>query len=527
MNHENAPSTEDVTRELAESDSVAADQSPVSNSSQVEQDAQSQTPAGLPETDVAETPVTESPATEAVPRKKKRKPKRRRPTRIDRLVMEFQPDVVEIENRPIPGGARWTLYAVMALIAGTIAWSCWAKVDRIVIGQGKLITTEPPIVIQPITLSPIRSIKVKFGDVVRAGDVLAELDPTFAQAEYAQGKMRDEAFTAMITRLQAEREGKPYYVDPATATLSQLNEFSVYQDRETEYEARIRELDSAIKALKTRRENNRNDQADLRDQVTVLEKMMEKTKEGVRRNVISESTELSQHSELLGARRSYNTAIRRAQEFEDEIANTELQKETLKAEWNTRVSSELLQARQQKEQNLQSITKTERMKDLIDLRVPSDLDAKRFMVMDVAERSVGSVLREGESLFRLMPLNVELVAEIEVQGKDIATIQENIPEETPVRLKFESFPYQKHGTIEGKLIAISESSFQKGEDNRQQTFYRARVELLNPDALEDVPNDVLMPGMIATAEIKVGERRVIEYFLHPLLKGFDSSLREP
>ena len=74
----------------------------------------------------------------------------------DKLLDEFQPDAVEIENRSVPGGVRWTLYAVIGLIIACVAWSCWAEVDQIVVAQGKLITTVPPVLIDTKLASPIR-----------------------------------------------------------------------------------------------------------------------------------------------------------------------------------------------------------------------------------------------------------------------------------------------------------------------------------------------------------------------------------
>ena len=65
---------------------------------------------------------------------------RARSPESDRTLVEFQPDAVEIEQRSVPGGARWTLYTVIGLLISTVVWSCWAQVDKIVTAPGKLIT---------------------------------------------------------------------------------------------------------------------------------------------------------------------------------------------------------------------------------------------------------------------------------------------------------------------------------------------------------------------------------------------------
>jgi HlyD family secretion protein len=121
-------------------------------------------------------------------------------------------------------------------------------------------------------------------------------------------------------------------------------------------------------------------------------------------------------------------------------------------------------------------------------------------------------------------VNASLEAEIEILARDIGLIK---PDNT-ARIKLDAFPYQKHGVLDGTIVTISEGAFQKGEPPTSQTLYRARVRLGGVDKLKDLPpNYRLLPGMNVVAEIRVGDRRVIEYFLYPVLRNLDSSIREP
>jgi HlyD family secretion protein len=176
----------------------------------------------------------------------------------------------------------------------------------------------------------------------------------------------------------------------------------------------------------------------------------------------------------------------------------------------------------------------------VELIVPEDLPYKEFVVFEVAEKSVGSTMQPGEPLFKLVPVGVPMEAEVEIQGKDIARIKVateaeiesgKFPFGADARVKLHSFPYQKHGTLDGAVRAISEGSFEKqlpGGGSSGITTYKARIQLLDPEKLENVPDNFrLMPGMAVTVEIKVGRRRVIEYFLYPLLRYLDESIREP
>ena len=129
--------------------------------------------------------------------------------------------------------------------------------------------------------------------------------------------------------------------------------------------------------------------------------------------------------------------------------------------------------------------------------------------------------------------------EIEIEGKDISRLKsataeeiasDNIPSGSEVSVKLSSFPYQKHGTLDGVVRTIGEGTFEKQTSSGAATgltMYKARVALEKPYNLSEVTDEFrLLPGMVATAEIKIGTRRVIDYFLYPLIKGSEA-LREP
>ena len=96
-----------------------------------------------------------------------------------------------------------------------------------------------------------------------------------------------------------------------------------------------------------------------------------------------------------------------------------------------------------------------------------------------------------------------------------------------VRVKFDAFPYQEHGTAEGHLRTISEGAFPRDRENNGETAYRGRVTLEGVN-LRGVPSPVrLLPGMTLVGEAQIGSRNLLAYFAYPLLRGLDESLREP
>ncbi len=117
-----------------------------------------------------------------------------------------------------------------------------------------------------------------------------------------------------------------------------------------------------------------------------------------------------------------------------------------------------------------------------------------------------------------------LEAEVSIDAKDIGFVSAD----AVARIKLDAYPFQKHGTLEGVVRTISEDAFtEKDKEKAQPPFYRSRIVLASRE-LRAVPATFrLIPGMTVSAEIKAGERTVLSYFLYPLLRGLDESIREP
>lgn len=156
------------------------------------------------------------------------------------------------------------------------------------------------------------------------------------------------------------------------------------------------------------------------------------------------------------------------------------------------------------------------------LRAPAD-----GVVLELGQRSIGSVAKEAEPLITLVPRGNTVEAEVDVDSTDVARLRIG----DPARIKFDALPFQRHGTMTGTLRVVTESSFQPDKKadrpEAQPAFFRARV-ALGPIDLQNVPADFrLIPGMTTTAEINIGKRTIISYVLDPIIRLFDEGLREP
>lgn len=438
-----------------------------------------------------------------------------------RVVTEFQSDALEIEQRVPSRVAHMMLYAVVALIAVAIAWASLSQVDMIVTAQGKLITTLPNLVVQSLETSVIRVINVKPGDRVNRGDVLATLDPTFSQADLDQLRIRVAAFDAAIARLRAELDGAEYVVrNPANA--DEMLQQKVFLQRKSAYEAQFQNYEAQIASAQANLKTAQDEEAVLvqrLDNMQLVESMRSSlmAKEvGSKLNfLLSRDARLEVESNLARVRGSIVDNTHR-------LDKARADQKVFAEEFRRTAYQDLVETLAKRDSTAEDLKKAELRRQLIVLQAPAD-----GVVLEIANRTVGSVVREAETLFMLVRRDAPLQAEVNVEGRDIGQVTVG----QPVRIKFEAFPFQKYGTATGEVSVVSQDSFSpdpKGEGARHQTtpYYRVRVDLSDTHLRLPPQRMQLIPGMAVTAELKVGRRTVISYFLYPLLRGLDESIRE-
>lgn len=438
-------------------------------------------------------------------------------------IAEFQSDAVELEERAPPRVARMTLYCVTALIAAAIIWASVSSIDEVVIAPGKLVTTQPTIVVQPLETSIIRTIEVKAGEVVHAGQTLATLDATFSQADVDQQRAKFSALDAQVRRIEAELAGDDY-TKMAGDTPDQMLQAQLFGQRRAFYVAQLQNFDQQIAGQSAALLASKNQEAvlnDRRDGLSQIEAARERLYNKQSGSLIT----------LLGSRdarldvESDLTAVRgRADEAAHAYAKLTADRQAFIEDFRRAAMEQLVELRGQRDMADEELKKMALRRNMVALTAPAD-----SVVLDLAQRSVGSVVREAEPVVTLVPINVPLEAEVSINTRDIGRVAVG----KEARIKLDAYPFQKYGTATGEVRTISQDTFLTGGQQEAPTnqpaapFFKARI-LLADTRLNatDVPVR-LLPGMTVTTEIKVGNRTVISYFLYPLLRGLDNAIREP
>lgn len=452
------------------------------------------------------------------------------------IAIEFQPDAIEIEERPVPPASRWVLYSLVALVIFGILWASFSRVDRVVTSTGKLITSNQLILLQPLETSVIREINVEVGDIVEKDDILVTLDPTFTAADVSQVRGRIASLDAEIFRLEAEFETrqKLYKDDEAKKLqLQQQLQQAIFNARQAEYSARIDNFRDRLAGIEASIKTNRAEISGLEERDKVLGEIegifseLQDRKAGSRLRYLEQIERRLAIKNNLGSLRSKNEELRR------QGSSLKAEQEAFIEQWRREIIEQLVKSRRELAQLQEELSKAERRSNLVNMKAP-----QKAVVLEVAQRSVGSVIKAAEPLVTLVPMPFDLEAEVEINPSNIGYIGGE--RDNDVRIKLSAFPFQKHGTLNGKIKTITNSTVQgqgpatDGDGNPIPTaggpkqIYKAIVTISDTSTLRSLPkNFQLLPGMTLTAEIKVGSQNVMYYLINPLIKVFDESIREP
>jgi hemolysin D len=433
------------------------------------------------------------------------------------LAFGFTPEAVLIEEAPIPIGTHVTLYVALTLLATAILWSVFGSLDRIVVASGKVATRVPMLVMQPFTTSRLLQVNIRAGDEVKKGQTLATFDPVFAQADVAALEIKAGSLAAQTERLKAQLAGIPFLVRKDD-TSTRIIQRRIFEQESADYMAEMKQRDSRIAALNALIGANQQGLSGIRSQHEMAKRVAE----------IQQRLRSQQAAAELDVMRAQSAEVDMDIKLKNTLADrsklTEQRKEAQQErnayveKWRSDHNQSLVRAEQDLIEARESLKKAQRLKELARIAAPVD-----GIVLQVADRSTGSVLREGETLMTLVPKSADLYVEASTSSRDVSYIKPG----DSVRVKLEAYPFQTYGTLDGVLSVVGPDSLPLKEDDSSRQVYRVQVRLTDSPAALAKRGIYIRPGMIASAEIKTGKRSVASYILQPILKVTDESMREP
>ena len=439
------------------------------------------------------------------------------------IIRQFQSETDAIREAPEPRWARITVLTLAALLLSMLIAMILTRLDRVVTSiGGKIVATQSINVFQALDPSIIRSLDVREGDEVRQGQLLATLDPTFAAADVKQLSQQIASLEAQVARDEAQLDEHPLVIpeqsDPELAKYAVLQK-GFYDQQVAQYKAQLTSFDAKIAQTRTTIEKFQADQSRYRDREEIAHKIEEMRLTLAQHGTGSQYNLWTSQDQRLELLRTIEFGHNSLVEAQHTLASLTADREAYIQQWSTQLSQDLVTARNNLDTARAQLDKATKHQDLVSLTA-----TETSVVLTMAKLSIGSVLKQGDTLFTLMPANTAVEAEIRISSKEVGFLR---PGDHCV-LKIEAFNHMEHGTAEGMVRWISDNAFTLDDDGKPvDPYYRARCSI-DATMFRNVPSKFrLIPGMTLEADLKVGTRSVAVYLLSGIMRGFSEAMREP
>jgi HlyD family secretion protein len=437
--------------------------------------------------------------------------------------LDFQPAILAMQQRPPSPLPRALLYTLLALFGSLLVWSFFGRIDIVATAPGKLVPQTYVKIVQPAEAGIIAELLVREGDRVTAGQVLLRLDTTVSNADAAIVRREVEARALQLRRIDSEMTGAPM--------TRGTGDTAAFDEVRAQAAARRRAYDDSIATERAALAQVGEELEGAQAQVVKLEQLLpiyreeETSLDKLAAQGLVPRFQLSEkRRERIEAEQNLSSQRRTVSALRSRGAAASARLARVDSEYRQTLLGERIEAQSVLDKAREEYAKQEHRGRLSELRAPQD-----GIIKDVATYTVGAVVDAGTVLMSLVPVQDELVAEVMIRNDDVGFVHEG----QRAKIKLSTYPFQKYGMIEGTVVRISadaselERGTAPGAPGRESLSPYKAVVKLEAQRLHGAGTDwPIAPGMQVVAEVKQGDRTVMEYLLSPVSRIVGEAGRE-
>ena len=390
-------------------------------------------------------------------------------------VLDYQEELVGRSRGP-----SLVIWAIGLTLVLFLIWAALAWVDEIVRAPGQVVSSSRPQIIQNLEGGILAELAVAEGDVVEEGQMLARLYGTQYQANVDELDDEIAALEIRRLRLEAEMLGEadfqlPPEIEDRVPAIA-ASERVLLSARLTEYQARVGGAEAV--AEQTAKE------------LDLIQRMYDR--------------EIAPLIEVTRAKKAHSDAQNKLSEA---ITTTEKERATD----YSKTQGELASLRQKRRLSQDQLSRTTLLAPL------------RGVVNKLSVTTIGGVVRPGEEILQIIPLDEELFVEAKVKPRDIASVRMG----QKATVKLSAYDYTIYGSLSGKVVFVSADTF-KDEHARNpdaEAHYKVTLAVDRSQFTERQRSLEIRPGMQAEVELETGGKTILTYLTKPLYKA-NEALRE-
>ncbi len=416
----------------------------------------------------------------------------------------FKPHLVEIEDRPVNPLGRGILWTILIFMALTGLWLFFGKTDVVVSARAKVIPAGDVKVLQSLSTGSVKKIFVKEGDSIKKDDPLIEIDPQMEESNIQAKKHTLALLELEAAKIRSLINETPFvapstHSQEATSLVTGMYETEVryMKEQQKQIDQQLKQLRQQIQATKIQKEKLQSlynmglkEQHELEEVLDLIAKdryhQLKKQNLSYQQDIVRLSHDILKLYEQVRELQQKKSLIK--QSFRNKFYESLAQKEKEIAAYRSEI--DMIEFRKKKQV------------------IKSPVDGT---VGKMAINTIGAVVTPAEKLITIIPKDAPIQLKATVLNKDIGFVKVGMP----VAIKIDTFNFQKFGLIDGNVTKISANAI---EDKRLGLVYEVFIDPKQTSLMVEGEKRYITPGMSATAELKVGERRIIELFIYPLIK---------
>ena len=438
---------------------------------------------------------------------------------------DFKPILAEIEERPTNPLGVYFLWTIIALMIVVLLGLFLVKIDVVVSARGKIIPIGDVKVVQPLETGVITKIHVKEGDHVTKGAVLLEIDPSVDTSDL-EGKEKNLKNSRLsmerINSVLSEKEFSPGKKD---------NSSEIVKTQMTHYQAQRDVYNSTLKEKEKEYLENQSALKSLKDEVVTINRILSIALEDEKRQkalveigTLADNRYREKMKDRMNLERERDSKEGQAKQLETKLTRVRDEIQTFKSNFREKLLSDY-STNMHERNTLEAEVSSLKFKQ-----------GKRFIIAPVSGyiyllpvKTIGGVVTTAQPVVGIVPEGTPLEVNAIFMNKDIGYVKKG----QSCVIKVDTYDFQKYGTIEGKVEVINPYSMEEKENKEKNKEaenesggYPVRVKMM-AETLKTKNGDVynIRPGMSVTAEVNVGKRRVIEFFLFPIIRYLDEGLK--
>lgn len=442
-------------------------------------------------------------------------------TALEREDLDFFRDSEAAVRDAPPRTSVIFLLACIALFSAFIGWAYLAELDEVTRGDGKVIPSSKTQIVQSLEGGIVKLINIREGDNVKKGQTLLTIDDTGFSSDLGELRAKELSLTVQTKRLRTEASDPDAKKIDFGAEL-QKSAAVIIGNEETLFQIRRSALENQINVLKDRLEQRKQELAELHEGykryqngLAIAQKEFNLKEPLAKRGIVSRTDVLRLERELSDLKGQLATTEQSIPRVEASVSEAKrlieeqrlLFRQTAQTELNTKLA-ELTIIRQ-------TLTGAQDKVVRADIRSPVDGIINKLHI-----NTLGGVVRAGEPLAEITPLEDSLFVEVKIRPKDIAFISPN----QKALVKISAYDFTIYGGLDGNVELISSDSIH--DEESKESFYLVTVKTKESILRKGGQSLPIIPGMVAQVDVITGKKSVLDYLLKPIVKAQREALRE-